>query len=291
MLNKAVKSSSYSPVKTNKGFRRTENKFMYNQKDDEYKDDDYLWFKTDMNQTQEHISTYSAISKKNKRQRFLEKSEKGAKSFNLSKNNTRCVWKACMKNIGQWIRVQTNSRNWNKNAMIMTNNPPQFSFKSKMKKRLKFTLRNDKQRQNYLYERQASKEGNLFDINDIVSIVGINTRAQQQVEPDDHKIVVTRPDMTISSSNAAAIANDVSKRTKSENRNNKLNYRGTYYKSQNSYSPCKVKNLKQNFQTNIQPKINSTDENLLNTSNLHPPNVLRTSSHSDDENATTPCKP
>ena len=91
LLNKAVKSSSYSPVKTNKGFRRTENKFMYNQKDDEYKDDDYLWFKTDMNQTQEHISTYSAISKKNKRQRFLEKSEKGAKSFNLSKNNTRCV--------------------------------------------------------------------------------------------------------------------------------------------------------------------------------------------------------
>ena len=283
LSNKAVNSSSYSPVKNNKGFRRTENKFMYknNTKEDDYKDDDYLWFKTDMNQTQEHISTYSAMTKKNKRQKFIEKSEQEAKSFNLSKNNTRCVWKSCMKNVGQWIRIQTNSRNCNKNAMIITNNPPQFSFKSKMKKRLKFTLRNDKQRQNYLYKRNASKEENLLDINDIVSIVGINTRVQQQSESDDHKIVIKKSDMTINSSNAVAIANGISKRTKSDNRNKK----GTYNKSQTSYSPCKVKNLKKNIQTNVKSNADSTEYNMLNVSNMQPSNILRMSAHSDGENS------
>lgn len=57
------------------------------QNEDEYKDDDYAWFKNEMNQTQDNISYSSAA--KNRRQRLLNKQDNGNKSFICMKNTTK----------------------------------------------------------------------------------------------------------------------------------------------------------------------------------------------------------
>jgi len=249
--------------------------------EEEYRDEDYSWFKMDMNQTQDNISAYSSANKNNRRQRILNKQDQSNKSFTCAKNSTKCVWNACLKNFGNTNKAQSNSRNWNKNAVNMTNWAPQFSFKSKMKKRLKFTMRNDKQKQNKLYDRKASKDNRMFEINDFVSIVGFNSRIHQAnaLESEDHRIIVSKPHGTTFSQSALNATNEVPKRTKSENRNSKIKS-SSANKPDLHHSQTTTHDIKKTYWINIDN--NSPEKTISNPHQLHPP-LLRWSAQSDGE--------
>jgi Mg2+ and Co2+ transporter CorA len=56
---------------------------------------------------------------------------------------------------------------------VTTNPASNFNFKSKVKKRLKFTMRNDKSISTKIVQKSA-KNNRMNELRDIVSIVGIN---------------------------------------------------------------------------------------------------------------------
>ena len=176
-----------------------------------------------MNQTQDHMNVYSNGQKKNRRQKLLEKGDSPDKHL---------------------IKVNVNSRNAKNNVAINSAGMQNFNFKSKFKKRLKFTMRNDKMQNLKYYGPRPSKHNKIFEINDIVSIVGINNRLQTTASHNPrynksespNKIIITRPPNERIKSTKNTIEDQ--KRTKSENRgsNNVRSEISNYdlYNSQNS---------------------------------------------------------
>lgn len=228
-----MKSNSYSPNKT-RGFRREQKSFVSkNLNDSEYKDDQFFFEKSninehDLNQTQENIRGYDQPRNKNRRQKLLDKSDSPNKSF---------------------AKANINSRNTKANIGVNSNGVPSINFKSKVKKRLKFTMRNDKMRAQKCNGPRPSKTNKMFEIKDIVSIIGINSRIQTTSNRNPRynksesptKIVVTGPEK--SGMNTVNNTIEEIKRTKSENRNSKVNYCSSYTKNV-KYSNVSEQNIK-----------------------------------------------
>lgn len=170
------------------------------------------------------------------------------------------------------------------------------NFKSKMKKRLKFTMRNERQKQNFIYERQNSKDIKMININGIVSIVGINNKFQAQQNDvrinndSEHKIIVTKP-ISKQQSDVQNLADniimsqEIGKRTHSENKSRKQNFKVTNYKSESSYSPSKLEGMKRNYHNELQINKGGTN-NELNPNQLQPPSYLRNSAQSSNSDGT-----
>ena len=178
-----MKSNSYSPAKW-RGVRREDRSRIHkNLNETEYQDDQFFFDNSnliisDMNQTQDNVNVYTNVSKRSRKKKLLEKVESPDK---------------------QMMKVNTNSRNTKNNIVINSAGIQNLNFKSKFKKRLKFTMRNDKN-QKY-YGPRPTQQNKVFEINDIVSIIGINNRLQTTMNHNPrynksespNKVIVMRP--------------------------------------------------------------------------------------------------
>lgn len=203
---KVIKSSSYSPHKK-KGRRGNRRILDAPGQNLDYREDSFFFensniVMTDMTQNDESFSYQNALAhtkpieggkkrfiskdminpvfkRKRKGKVVYKKVESGNKSFNLGKSthgvsNGRSATKNGNYNTN-------NSRNLKGNTSV-ANGAPQFSFKSKIKKRLKFTLRNTQvpKQSEKAFDDSPSKNSQLFEMNDIVSIIGINKSMRKQ---------------------------------------------------------------------------------------------------------------
>lgn len=103
---------------------------------------------SDLNQTHDGINAYSTTYKKTRKQKFID-----YQSDSPTKQNSKQI-------------IPQNK------LRVMTQPAGNFNFKSKVKKRLKFTMRNEKSISTKIYQKPL-KSNKVSDLQDIVSIVAI----------------------------------------------------------------------------------------------------------------------
>lgn len=116
--------------------------------DDSFFYDNQTGMVTNLNQTQDGINGYSTTYKKSRKQKFID-----YQSESPTKQNSKQV-------------IPQNK------LRVMTQPAGNFNFKSKVKKRLKFTMRNEKSISTKIYQKPL-KNNKMSDLQNIVSIVAI----------------------------------------------------------------------------------------------------------------------